>query len=456
MQRPTVPPSEAEQHYQTTYPKLLAHWDTHREHDRDAFHKGLPEFRAEIESWRQASRTTLLQVLSDIGPLRILASACMTYLYLPDPIETSTTRLLAHPEYLAAQALTVLDDSPSRTIDSSDAQQTADAACETLQIVRRIFEDTSVILTLDSVMKSGPGVPTPNSKHQFQTRLSALLGRSTARYDHIVKVLRGCFDPIADHCRRVLGYTSDDALSIVQAVIPIIWSRTESELTSATTLESKLSAEYTRSTTQKDDRSLPAWLFDIPARRVAEAIQCLAITRATDDALSTMAVSAAELASKSGLDESAVESFLDDFSIFCTDQDIREYEYPYGINPLRFTPIVRLNGKYLFPTPQRAIESIHPRLEQLIKRKGGLTQPTLWEFYQKKRSRYLENESVSLLKQSLQRSTGWTQIPWHSSGPPGELDGELDGLVVTDDICLRIECKGSSISPNARRDSNGI
>ena len=446
-----VPASEAEQHYRNTYPRLLAHWDAHREQDREAFHKGLPEFRAAIESWRQANRSRLLQLLSDVGPFQLLASACITYLYLPDPNDTSTTRLLAHPEYLAIQALTLIDDCPPPAIGGINAQKATNTTCEALQLVRRIFEDTSIILTLDSIMKTGPGVPTPNSKQQFQTRLSTLLGRTTAKYNHIVKVLHGCFDSIDDHCRRVLGYTSSDALSIVQAVIPIVWSRAASAFARAMTLKSKLEAEFTQSATPSHDGNLPAWLFDVPARRVAEAIECLAVTRATDDALSTMTVSAAELASKSGINESAVQSFLDDFSISRSEQNICEYEYPYGINPLRFTPIIRLSGEYLFPTPQRAIESIHPRLEQLIKLKGGLTKPPLWEFYQQNRSRYLETESANLLTQSLSHAAGWTQIPWHSSGSPDEIDGELDGLVATDDICLRIECKGSSISPNARR-----
>ena len=179
------------------------------------------------------------------------------------------------PKYLAIQALTLADDCATKAIGHHEGEKVADTTCEALQLVRRIFEDSSVILTLESIMKSGPGKPTPISKHQFQTRLESLLGRSTARYSHIVQVLQGCFDPIEYRCRNLLGYTFDDALRILEAVIPIVLRRAAPAFDTVRALDATLTVEFGRSSEPSNEREIPAWLYDIPIRRVAEAIECL-------------------------------------------------------------------------------------------------------------------------------------------------------------------------------------
>ena len=437
-----------EQRYRARFPKLFDHWDAHGSTDRATFLSGLPAIRTDLEQSRRTSYKRLRRLLSGADSLDLFTRACLTFLYVDSPDQTRDD-IIAHPEYLISQALISIPESlRKRAVEPSDP---AESTCMSLYLTRRIFEDSRMILTLDSISKSESTPITATDKHQYQTRLSALLGRGPTHHSHIVRVLRECFDPIADALANSFGYTLTDALEILDAVKRSLIERVARDFEKVPKLRDEVWQTWSKHDSHASNSESLAWLTSLPASEIRIQLERLAIAQSLTRPRDIATFSPSQIAEELDISESTVRSFFDDFSRSRATGAISRYRYPYGLNPIWTTPILKLRNEYIFPLPHRAVAAIRPRLEHLMKARARTTRDAIsWEEYRQNRAEFLEDESSRILSESLPGSSHWVRVPWRSqSDLPGSA-GELDGLVTQDDLCLRIECKAGDIRRDAR------
>ena len=444
-----VDEADVEQRYRARFPRLFDHWDAYGSTDRATFLSGLPAIRTDLEESRRTNYKRLRRLLSRATSLDLVTRACLTYLYVDSPVETRDDDILAYPEYLISQALTSIPELfQVRVVESGAASK---STCMSLYLTKRIFEDSRMILTLESISKSESAAITPTEKHQYQTRLSALLGRRPPHHSHVVRVLRGCFDPIADALANSFGYTVTDALAILELVERSLLERVAPDFEQVPRLRNEVGQTWSEHGADTVNTESLAWLTNLPTNEIPIQLERLAIAKSLARPRDISTFSPYQIAEALGISENTVRHFFDDFSRSRATADITRYRFPYGPNPIWTTPILKVRNEYIFPLPHQAVVAIRPRLEHLIKARTRTTSDAInWEEYIQNRSKFLEDESSRILAESLPGSTRWVRVPWRSHSDPSGSAGELDGLVAQDDLCLRIECKAGDIRPAAR------
>ncbi|MFP5325995.1 MAG: hypothetical protein ACLGHT_00765, partial [Acidimicrobiia bacterium] len=186
---------------------------------RDAFIESAEEMR----SLQLERRSRILEILSEIDPLDLLARASLTYLHIdPDTFkEWESDRSPAHVEYLALQSLAVGEVDRASVHPAKAMQLTMEA----ISLSREMFSTASMLYVVEAAKAHRAAPDDPTIEYTLETRLESLAVRGASYDEHLDRVLHGCFDPFADDCRRLLGFTLADALAMVEAWPSVIDER---------------------------------------------------------------------------------------------------------------------------------------------------------------------------------------------------------------------------------------
>lgn len=183
------------------------------------FRAGWLAAKPDIEARVSAAKGRLVEILRSVDPADLVARASLIYLHF-DPNtyrEWEDDRSPGHVEYLALQALAVgMDSSP--TAHPAETPRLTD---EAIEIARSLFSDAGMLLVLRP-LEDGDGQGEPIADYQLKERLSSLGVRGTGYAEHHQRVIAGCFTPLDDLCKRVLGFTSENALDIHAAIVELI------------------------------------------------------------------------------------------------------------------------------------------------------------------------------------------------------------------------------------------
>lgn len=122
-------------------------------------------------------------------------------------------------------------------------------------------------------------------------------------------------------------------------------------------------------------------------------------------------------------------------------------------HPLRDRPLIYDAGAFLYPVPGSMIWAFQRRIEIEMNpdTASGTGDSKIWQKYEKHRARYLESESLSLLKAILKTDEVYPNLSYSFVVEEEKKEGELDGLIAYDRTLLLVESKAGALTASARR-----
>lgn len=395
------------------------------------------------ERREQAKRhQQLLEILTKTDSIDLVARASLTYLHFdPDTFkEWETDRSPAHVEYLALQALGAgLPISPQLT-----PVEASRSTFEALDIVRALFTSASFLTMLDGIKARRSGADDSTVDYTVKTRLESLSVRGTGYSEHLIRLLHGCLDPFDQECRALPGFTASDALTLTRGIADLISDRVKPRWQAAAAGHDGTLRAWKRARKHREraESQFPNWLLDLPFRKAREHIGMLMSSWLFADARSIASFTANDLALHCSVDVGVCEAFLRAFACPRVLFRPEHHSLPGGAHPLTTRPILEQHGTHILPVPSSMLEAIRPRIEDLLQQDQHI-----WDRYIERRGRYVEDEATTLLAKVLPGSMSWQRIEWRAP----DADGEVDGLVVADDLALRIQCKAGRLTAPTRR-----
>lgn len=402
---------------------------------QDSFLAGQPV----IEERASTNRQRLVEILEAVDPADLVARASLVYLNF-DPntyCEGEDDRLPSHIEYLALQALAVGVDSPP-SVDPVEASQ---LTYEAIELVRSLFSDFKMLL-LFQALNERDSQRKPITDFQLRARMNSLWVRGTGYAEHLERVIVGCFTPLDELCRRVLGFTASDALAIYAGATELVKGRCKERIVQVPEFHKEVIRELKRARRSGTSDIFPGWVLELPPSEAKVHIAAMVQSWIFFDSRSLAVFTAEEVADLIGLSPQIVESFLEGFVCEQSDFDPEHHELPSGAHPLTSKPVLRVEDGYLIPVPHTMLDAIRPRMEDLLSVDGGA-----WEKYVHHRGRFVEEEATRLLADAFPGSCSWTGLEWSS-----DVDqSDLDALVDWGDIAVRVQCKSGRITAPVRR-----
>lgn len=422
--------------------RLLETRSTLSEDEHEAFVGAFLAGEADLRSEQQSRHNQLLDILNEADDVDLLARASLAYLtYDPDTYkEWETDRSPAHIEYLALQVLGIGHFQPKDV----DPRRQTELTERAIDLARDLFRGAQTLTVIEMVKahQAAPDDPTP--EYVFKTRMESMMIRGSGYDEHLERVIHGCFDTLDQECLDLLGFTAGDALAIVPAVSDLINERITPRFQlvgdQIEELYRVLKAERRRPHLQP--RMFPDSFVQLPPTVAKERLSFLALMSVYSDSRSLALVAPEEISGLTGIDPQRCKAALDAFSCPTEAYDPTHHAYPTGAHPLTVCPFIKIeDANYLLAVPSSMIDAIRPAMEDL------LSKTNLWDRYLEGRAKFVETESTSLLAKALPGARSWVGIPWRSQ----TAEGEIDGLVGTDDLSLRLQCKSGGLAASARR-----
>lgn len=166
---------------------------------------------------------------------------------------------------------------------------------EALDLARGLFIDTVLLYEIDDF----------EGEHQdlghflFQERLESLAVRGTGYPEHINRVIHGCFSPLDDVCRRILGFSAADATLLCNGVVDLLNSRTTSLSAKAQDLYRELLAESKRGRRTGSSEVIPESILGLAPKKAKEQLEVLVMQQILTD-VGGLAVFSAEQLGRPG------------------------------------------------------------------------------------------------------------------------------------------------------------
>ena len=412
---------------------------------REALIAAIPD----LEERRDQTRARLLEILREADRPDLVAQAALTYqINNPETFrESENERQPSHLEYLALQAAGIGLAAGIR-VDTTPAELASQTG-EAMHLVQEIFATSQMLLPIRAAKEVLDVKEQPSVLDEFQVgaRLHSMSVRGSGYVEHLDRVAFGCFDPMEDDCRRVLGFTAREAIQLVETIEELWTDRIRERIEDFREMAQDLRKTVKRSKRKghktTDDSSVQM-LASLPPAQAKQAVTGMHFTATFSDAFATASVSPHELADATGISQEVVAAFLRSFTFDESDYQEEYHAYPYGSQPPTLTPFYEVGERYLIPALGTFREALRPRMEDLL-----ADDQNAWERYLDNRSRFVETESTRILSHMLPGSRSWTRLAWRSD----TTQGELDGLVACDDVALRVQAKSGRISESARRGS---
>ena len=179
--------------------------------------------RSEVVTRRVENRERLLEVMRLVGPANLLAGAWFMCLrFDPDTyLESEQEPWVAYVEYLALQSLPV----GLNVVSTVETGQRLLMMHEAFELTRSLFGDTVRLLTNDALEGDSEGEYEGLAHYQFKERMESLVVRGTGYTEHIGQVIRGCFSPVDEDCRRIFGFTGAEAVLLCRGVVDLMDTR---------------------------------------------------------------------------------------------------------------------------------------------------------------------------------------------------------------------------------------
>lgn len=399
---------------------------------------------SELETEREQLRADLLAIVTNVGPARLVSICSWNYLRInPDTYkEWEDDRSTAHIEYLALQALDSTQLGP--TTNPRDAFMWSGQA---MMIVRELFAVTSRIILLESVRQRHDHPEDDTERERFRAQLESLAVRGASYAKHLKRTVLGCLARYDAECKDLVGYTAAEGLRLISAI-----GRLLDERTSLVDSQLRVSVENLRRELRRARRgrstqvAFPTRLLKGDFGRAERLLFTMAASEAYAQTEDILKITPSELGAETGLATATCDAFLNSMSSDPSAFNERFHRMPVGGHPLTEYPLLRHDDGVIVPVGSALIDVLRPRMEDGLRKDARV-----WQRYLHWRGLYLEKESTALIQEALPGSSSHVGITWKGLNA----ESEVDGLVGTDDVGLRLQCKSGRVSAPARRGAPG-
>lgn len=397
--------------------------------------------KPELEQERSNLQVRLQELLRGTDPLELLMQFAVPYLAIdPDTFrEWESDRSPAHVEYLALQAMRALPG-----VAAWEPRDMSERLEEAEDLVRRLFQLTTALYGIDFVeSSSGTQEDAVVGELRFRTLLESLSIRGSSYPEHEILIVRGLFAPFDNELVSLMGFTADQALACADTLATVMLVPLEErfERSRVFVADALKAVKRSRRGKPSNDRMV-ASLSALPPKKARRVLQNLATAWTFAGSKTTFAIRTSDLATRTGLDESVVDSFLNALACSPNDAESPYFRYPAPTHPLRTRPLIRDGEGFLAPDASALLSGLRGRLEEAIQADANL-----FAKYDSHRGKWLERECERLLQVALPGCRTWRNLPWHYEDD----SGEIDVLVEYDDLVVRVEAKAGGVTPPARR-----
>ena len=271
-------------------------------------------------------------------------------------------------------------------------------------------------------------------------RLHYMLVRGETYDTRFLEMAQQLFGPQARYLERKFGFNIDQAITFVKMIFGLINDRLDSEKERLITVFAELASTEVNATVwpigvYKRKRSKKQSLEETPIlRRLPELARGLYL------------ISEQELLQNSdSSDRDSLLSFLRWVSIE-PGQVYARFMSPLDANPLEDTPVVRLDRGYLFHSSAYLARCLFYSLDKQL-----TGDPSYREKYNHFRSRYLERESLRLLRRIFPKATACHRLKYNVMQNGKATEVELDGLIQHDNKLFLIECATHPVTQASKR-----
>ncbi|GIJ42928.1 hypothetical protein Vwe01_62530 [Micromonospora andamanensis] len=401
--------------------------------------------REELRQLQVDRRARLVEVLQEADPADLLGFLSLGYLMFdPDTFrESENDRSPAHLEYLALQ---VLGTGIVRR-EGVDPMRQRELAGEAIELVREMFDTATWLTMLDATEARRARPDDATVEYALKTRMHSMGVRGTGYAEHLLCVLHGCLAPFDTECRRILGFTVGDALTLFEAIRSVTAKRLEPRGREAGAARREMERMLKRARRRRDvsGTPFPVAVLSMTPTQAKQQIVALMSAWVFLDARSLAVITCEDLAEEAGLDLLTCQAFLDAFTCPPSEFNVDHHAYPVGAHPITLRPILNMGDGYLLPAPSTAIEAIRPLMEDALHK-----EKRVWDRYVASRGDFVELEATKRLVDALPGSEWWANVKWSSP----TTNSDLDGLVRADDLGVRIQCKAGRMTAPARRGSS--
>jgi len=165
----------------------------------------------------------------------------------------------------------------------------------------------------------------------------------------------------------------------------------------------------------------------------------------------SLTFTAADLVERTGIEPHRVQAFLAQLSLAFggAPAERRGTLVPGPTHPLKMRPLVVHDARYFCSLDILGVlhRIITPRLNPDSKLAASGTNSALWARFDAHRAGLVEDRTLDYLRRSLNAPLAKRGLKYVS---PQDGNGELDGLVLVDDVAILIEVKAGALSEGAR------
>lgn len=292
----------------------------------------------------------------------------------------------------------------------------------------------------------------PLSDLQTKSYINELLVRNPGYPQHQAEVLRALFSHFDRWFVDNLGFTVDDLLRLDAAAMKVVNGRFH-EKRQKSKIECAKAWEHYRALRDGPGIGEAAPLLfqrlkSLPSKEARKALNAVYATEFFSHLGSVLSFTPQDLASESGIPLERMQKALAFFSLEFGSAE-QEFTLPWHVHALKQSPFIRNGERFMCPNRKLFLWTIQQRLEAALKNASGSS--NVFEKYSARRADYLENEALRLLSQALGgvKTHHSLKYKWSENGQDRE--GELDGLVIYDDVAFLVEAKAGAFPLKARR-----
>ncbi|MGO8928195.1 MAG: hypothetical protein ACLQU3_15100 [Limisphaerales bacterium] len=293
----------------------------------------------------------------------------------------------------------------------------------------------------------------PLSDLQRKSYINELFVRNPGYPQHGAEVLKALFGHFDTWFTDNLGFTANDLIKIDFAVMKVV-SRQFHEGRNAAKADCAKAWEqyqsFRNAVRTKEEVASPLFerLHSLPSKEAKNALNSIYAAGFCSHLGPVFSFTADDLAGESGIPIERVKKALAFFSLeFGSNEP--DFVLPRPVHALKQFPFIGHGERYMCPNRKLFLWAIQPRLEGALKAASGSTK--LFNRYSDRRADYLEKEALRLLAQALGGVKTYQSLKYKWVEDGYQREGELDGLVIYDDVAFLVEAKAGAFPLKARR-----
>ncbi|MFW7270068.1 hypothetical protein ACMAUO_19300 [Gluconacetobacter sp. Hr-1-5] len=269
--------------------------------------------------------------------------------------------------------------------------------------------------------------------------------RNWGRYDEMVRIVRELHAPLDDEFRSYHGFGATELVDVASGLVNLIQQRLSDRQTlldgimRGRTRKAIVHAYFERYDGVDGDPE--EFLASLPPKTTLRQLRMMLHEYASTGLMLEFLVDPGDLAARIGISTQVVESVFAAIGLVPGVLRAKEPEHLFLDNPVWKRPAIKDGAEFLLFIPQTIVGFLPDLLRELAAEMG------LEKRLERRRGRYLENETARLISVALPTARMLPGVKWSWKGVPYE----TDVIAVVDKVVVIAEAKSAVLTDAALR-----